>query len=165
MALIIEDGTIVASANSYATVVELKAFATARGVALPIDATIESYTLVAIDYLEAQRSNYKGAKVAPATQSLQWPRQEVYIDDVLFPSTSIPKELRYAQCQLVIELSKGVNLQPTRSSAFVTHEKVGAIETRYSEKVATSVTPTMPAVDNWLEPLMAHGSLLSTVRV
>lgn len=166
MALIIEDGTIVANANSYVTLVEARAYALERGVVLSVtDSLVEVLAIKAKDYLEAQRSRYKGEKVSPSTQSLCWPRADAYIDNELWPSDTIPKELRYAQCQLIMEINAGVDTLPTSDEQFIVHEKVGAIETRYSDKVATSKTPSMPAVDNWLEPLCLYGSLLTTVRI
>jgi hypothetical protein len=166
--LIVETGAIIANANSYVTLSEVRAYALSRGVILSSDdAILESQVLVATDYLEAQRANYKGSKVAPSIQSLQWPREEAYIEDTEepFSSVAIPRELHYAQCQLVIEVHNNITILPTRSGAFVTHEKVGAIETNYSEKIATTVLPIMAAVDNWLEPLFKSNSLITTVRV
>ena len=164
--LTIEDGTLVANADSYVTVEEARTFALRRGITLSaVDADVEVLLIGAMDYLEDKRSMYKGEKVDP-TQSLCWPRQDVIVDGALIDITTIPQTLKNAQCQLAIEKFNGTDIQPTRASAFVTHEKVGAIESRYSEKVSTAQTPSMPKVDNWLETLLAQGSaLLTTVRI
>lgn len=168
MALVIEDGTLVASANSYVTVAQARAYASARGVTLStIDATVEQNLIAAMDYLEAQRAKFQGSKVS-ATQSLQWPRNDVLIDCNEVASTVIPNELKNVQIQLAIEVSKGVDLMPTRQGAFVKLEKVGPIETQYSERIGTGLTPDMTAVDALLAPLFkacVQGFALSSVRV
>jgi len=166
MALIVEDGTVVANANSYQTVAEITAYALARGVTLTGD--IEVLAIQAMDYLEAQRARYQGNKVEPLVQELQFPRYNVYIDCVLFPSDEIPKELQNAQNQLVIELHNSVDILPTSEEAFITEEKIGPITTKYSDTVRTSIEPTMTAVDALLEPLFfACGQkfALTTLRV
>ena len=52
MALIIEDGTVVAGANSFATDAELQAYAAVRQVSLPAaQAEREALLITAIDYI------------------------------------------------------------------------------------------------------------------
>lgn len=154
MALIVEDGSIVADANSYVDLVFARAYADARGLSLPTDDTeLEQQLIASMDYLEAQRARYQGDKTDPLNQELQWPRTGVYIDCVAFPSDEIPKELKNAQCQLAVEVNSGVALFPTQEGAFITREKVGPLETEYSEKIGTTAQPSISSVDVLLEPL------------
>lgn len=168
MALIIEDGSIVADANSYVSVAETRLYAEARGIALPTDdADLEILLIKSMDYLEAQRSKYQGLKVE-STQSLQWPRYDVYIDCVLFSQDEIPVELKSAEMQLAIEANSGTDLMPTRCAGFVTEEKVGVLNTKYSESIATGAGPNMTAVKALLAPLYypcGSGTYLKTLRV
>ena len=168
MALVIEDGSLVASANSYVTVAQARAYASSRGVTLStVDATVEQQLIAAMDYLEAQRKKFQGSKTS-AEQALQWPRTDVLIDCNEVASTFIPNELKNAQIQLAIEVSKGVDLMPTRQGAFVKLEKVGPIQTEYSERIGTGLTPDMTAVELLLAPLFkacGQGFALSSVRV
>lgn len=168
MALVIEDGSLVTGATSYVTVAEARAYASARGVTLPaVDGDVEQLAVKAIDYLEAQRARYQGSKV-DADQDLQWPRVNVVIDGNEYPETSIPKVLKSAQCQLMIEAANGVDLMPTRTGGFVKKEKVDVIETEYSEKIGTGVQPDMTAVEALLAPLFnatGSGFALTTLRV
>jgi len=76
---IIEDGTIVTNANSYVTLAEIKAYATARNITLGTDPVIESQSVLAVDYLESKRTQYQGSKVSEL-QELQFPRYNVKID-------------------------------------------------------------------------------------
>lgn len=168
MTITVEDGSIVAGANSYVSLAEARAYATARAKPLPTDDTaLEALLILSVDYLEAQRARYQGSKV-DATQELQFPREGVYIDGVPLDATAIPSILKQAQIRLAMEANAGVDLMPTRSGAFVKKEEVGPIVTEYSEKVGISVQPEMSAVEALLEPLFAPrsvGLFLTTVRV
>lgn len=165
--MIVEDGTIVANANSYVTVEEFRAYATDRNITLPVDNDIVAGHLVsACDYLESRRRDYKGVKTDPTTQPLQWPRADVYIDGVLLDQNTIPTVLKFAQFQLAIEKIQGVDLLPTNDEPFVVKEEVGAIKTTYSDDVAVNAPPRMRSVENWLEPLLNYGfGQLRTLRI
>ena len=165
MTLIIEDGTNVANANSYATLVEARAYALARGVTLStVDATLESQLIQAMDYLEAQRSRYQGNKTYE-TQLLQWPRANVWIDAYQFSSVGIPQLLKNAQCQLAMEIHNGVLLLPTITDGAVKREKIDVIEVEYLESSISS-SAVLKKVDSLLQPLFkTTGFSLGTVRV
>jgi hypothetical protein len=153
MSLIIEDGSIVADANSYVTIDEARSYATARGLTLPAsDADLTAQLISSIDYLEAQRARYQGTKVS-ALQVLQFPRYNVVIDGIEQDPTLIPSILKQAQIRLAIEANSGVTLMPTRSGGFIVEDTVGPITTKYSDKVAVSIEPEITAVDALLQPL------------
>lgn len=168
MALVIENGSIVANANSYVTLVEARAYATARGKPLPTDDTAaEALLISAMDYLESKRGEYQGSKVSP-DQTLQFPRYDVYIDNFLFSENSIPSILKQAQIRLAMEANAGVDLMPTRTSGqFVKREKIGPIDTEYSEAIGSGLAPELLAVDALLQPLFNNsgGFFLKTIRV
>lgn len=168
MTIIVEDGSIVANANSYVSLSDARAYATQRGESLPTnDAELEALLIIAKDFLESYRNKYQGNKVS-SSQSLQWPRHPVYIDGFLIDNDLIPAELIAAQCQLAIDQNNGIDIEPTKEGGFVIKEKVGPLETDYSERVGTSTTPTLTAVDRLLEPLLkttGSGLSLFTMRV
>jgi len=165
MTLTVEDGSIVADANSYATLVEARAYAESRGVQLSAyDDVLEQELLRAMDYLESLRGRYHSYKTDSA-QSLQWPRSKAYIDGFMIDSDSVPKELKHAQIELAMAIEDGYDPLPVRSSdAFVVREKVGPIETTYSEKIATSGRPVLRKVDALLAPLLKGGFGVIVVR-
>lgn len=177
MALIVEDGSNVANSNSYASLTDIRAFASARGVTLPSDdGKLEILAVKAMDYLESFRKQFQGSKTnnvgddpaAPKVvpQSLQWPRIGVVIDDEDFDANSIPAELKKAQMQYCMELFGGNDAMPTTTGAFVKREKVGPLETEYSETLSSD-SPRMPKVDALLEPLLrgSGGFTLTCVRM
>lgn len=161
MALIIEDGTGVVGATSYVTVAEARAYASARGVTLSaVDATVEVLLIKAMDYLESKRASFKGSKL----HYLQWPRSEVVVDGFDVAETTIPTELKNAQCQLAIEY---VSTDPmaTSTKAAVKSESVGPISVTYAISDGDRPSVDMPKVDALLEPLLRTGFGLSTMRL
>lgn len=172
MPLVVEDGTIVANANSYVDLSFLTAFATARGLSLPVGSTAqEQFAIQAMDYLESIR--YQGSKV-DATQSLQWPRKDVSIDDTDFAEDAIPTELKYAQCQLVVSLQAGILLWPkpvtSTTEGIVIEKTVGPLTKKFASnkskgEVANSRSRIVIAqVEAYLSKLIGCGSAIKVRR-
>lgn len=154
MALIIEDGTIVSNANSYATVADVRAYATLRGVTLPlVDGDVETYLIKAGDYLN-MIDNFRGDTVE-FEQSMNWPRKNVVVGLNVVNSDAIPASIKKAQMQLVLHLSDGIDLIPITTGAFIVKEKIGQLETVYSESINTDPSPTLPLVEALLAPFIS----------
>lgn len=167
----IEDGSNVANANSFVTIAEVRAYAEARGVTLPVtDDSLAVMLIKACDYLEAQANRYQG-EIANESQALQWPRIDVYISgsETAFPSNAIPKQLKSAQSALVVAINEGVDIMPNYSAAdFVTEETVGPITTKYADPTKVGIAPTLTGVEALLQPLFGsklEGFSLRTMRV
>lgn len=161
--MIIEDGSIVANANSYVDLADARAYAVTVGETLPADdGELEALLIKAKNYLEALRDKYKGNKVS-STQSLQWPRYPVKIDGFEIAADYIPAELISAQSQLAIDQNNGIDIQPNKEGAFIIKEKVGPLETEYSQSVGTGTQPTLTTVDALLNPLLKSGGLGSSL--
>jgi hypothetical protein len=167
MTIVVEDGSGVTGANSYVTLAEARAYASARGVNLSgSDSAVEQHIVKSIDYLEAQRARYKGNKTN-TSQSLQWPRSNVTIDNEIILSDEIPQILKSLQCQVIITDHLGIDLFPVQQGNFVIREKIGPLDTTFSDKIKTSATPTVPAIDALLLPLCRNtgSGILSTERL
>lgn len=164
MALTIEDGSIVANANSYNTVAEIRAYATARGSSLPVDdADVEVLAIQATDYLESLYKSYQGYRTDPANQNLQWPRTGVVLyDDYEVAPDEIPTLLKNAQAQATVEAYEQ-DLLPN-STQLVKKEKVDVLEVEYMDGSSDSVS--FPKVDALLKPLFnpSAGFSVRTVR-
>lgn len=149
----IETGAGISDANSYVTLAEARAFATLRGVTLPADdAACEILAIHAMDFLEAQRPYYQGAKLTKE-QALQWPRSEVVVDGFDVEEDEIPKLLKDAQCQLMMETFSGLDLQPNGTGREVVREKVGEIETEYASTGSGVLNPIFSRAEALLQPL------------
>lgn len=156
MALIIEDGSGVANANSFGTVAGLRAFATLRGVNLaPTDGAVEVLLIKAMDWLTAQ--TYIG-EMTYEGQSVPFPRTDLdgYADNV------IPAEIVTAQYHLALAANKGIDLMPTQAKAAIKRKKVGPLETEYFGVGPAIVR--VPAVDGLLLGFLS-GSLRGQLRV
>jgi len=164
MALIIEDGTGVSGATSYATLAQIRAFATARGVtSVPtVDADAEVLAIKAMDYLEGLRGRYQGSK-SDAAQALQFPRYGLYLDGSPVDADTIPAELLNAQCELAIAAIT-TDLAPQGDGRVVTKEQVGPLVTEYAGGGSGAPQPVLPAARRWLDPLLKNAGQLTTVK-
>lgn len=166
MAIIVEDGSIVANANSYVDLTTVRDYATLRGVTLDADdAIVEAQIVTATDYLETKE--YAGDQVDPGVQVLKWPRKNVTCDGYAIPSDSIPQQLKDAQCDLVIQQHNGVDLLPTLTDQAVKRERVDVIEVEYQDNSSSLQTPRIPVVDNKLKCLLKYGGvgIIRTLRI
>lgn len=165
MTLIVETGSGVEDANSYVSLEDAQAYAKARGLGFTrLEDKATQYLVLAMDYLESLRANYIGMKVE-TTQPLQWPRKYAVIDGSLFSDSAIPSEIKHAQIRLAIAIQDGFDPLPTReAAAFVIKEKVGQLETTYSEAIQTSGVPIIRSVNALLAPLLTNGGGIVTAR-
>ena len=149
MPLIIEDGSVVSGANSYATYQEIEAYADARGIELAADSEI--LAIQAMDYL--QSLDYKGDKVS-ALQSLKFPRSGVDVDGFTLDSDSVPYVLKNAQCATAISIDQGVDPLAAITPG-VKREKLDVLEVEYQDGASSqSINRTINAL---LRPLLAAG--------
>lgn len=173
MALIIEDGTGVDNANSYVDIAFLDTFVVTRCLISPEpDAAKEVFLILAFDYLEARRGEFKGTKTED-DQPNQWPRKDVRIDAVAFANDAIPAELQYAQCQLVIEQNAGIVLYPkprtSTNEGMVVEKTVGPLTKRFAGTSIGTVSPytriRIASVEAYLDELLKASSGMVTHRV
>ena len=171
MALIVEDGTIVANANSYIDLSFLISYASLRGLSIQASSPLqEQAALRAMDYLESIR--FQGSKVNAALQTLQWPRKDVLIDCVDFAENQIPLALKNAQAQLIVSLQAGIPLWPmpitSISEGMVIEKTVGPLTKKWSAnksngEVANPRTRIIIAqVEVFLNKLTQHLRRLTT---
>jgi hypothetical protein len=171
-AIVVEDGSIVAGANSYVDVDDCRAYAANRGDTLSDNDTVATQLFKAMDYLGLYAERWRGLLVDETVQVLSWPRQMVMFNGFsdYFPSTSIPANLIAAQCQLVIEQKNGIELLVSSIPGLpVIREKVDVIETQYASPADLGgidfSQPTMPLVAALLKPLLNVGFKLTTTRI
>lgn len=172
MALIVEDGTAKADAESYCTVAFATTYHSDRGnaawAALASDAIREQLLRKATEYMVgAYRSRWAGERVT-TTQALDWPRRYVPIRDApggygLSPSyyatDAVPTPVQRACAELALIANDGA-LAPTLTRAAI-RKKVGPLEVEYDTN--SPEAPRYRAVDQTLSPYLAFGG--SSVRL
>ena len=157
MAIVIEDGTIVANANSYTTDAELVAYAADRGLTLPATSTERDILQVlATDYLNDQ--NYKGYRADPSNQYMSFPRSGVYAYDRVIASDEIPKELKFAQMEAAIA-ANSLTLLTNESKSNVQREKMDVLEVSYFSGGAWTKTH-LARVSNYLSEFLEDNTEL-----
>ncbi len=111
MALITEDGSGKADAESFASVADADAWHAARGNAAWAALTAgekEINLRKATDYMQqSYRSAWAGQRVT-STQALDWPRYDVPLKDLpgsYYPSDTVPAEVRNACIMLALKAS------------------------------------------------------------
>lgn len=167
MALVIEDGTIVAGANSFVTRAEIITYASARGIALEDDDTTDILAIKAMDYLWAQC--FKGEPVSVA-QTLPYPRAGLTAGDTAPDfEHQIPNGIKQAQLQLALDAHAGVILTASANpAAALKKTKVGPIEREFFEPGSMTLdgSPPLTVANAWLAPFLcnAGGFSLKTVR-
>lgn len=132
MAVIVEDGSIVANANSYITRAELIAFAASRGVTVADDVAADAHIVSATDYLETFSARYKGEPVS-RDQSLSFPRFNVVVEGVEWSDDEIPRQVKRAQMQVALEIRAGEDpLNPVTALPVIKERVEGAVEVQYA---------------------------------
>ena len=162
MALIIEGGSGVAGANTYASVAALRGYAALRGITLPVDdASCEILLIKAMDYLSGV-TGWQGVKANP-DNPLDFPRTGVVVDGVTLLSTAIPSTLITAQIALAIEAIKTdlqPNQMPTDKGAIIEASAQTGTHVKYAAPVAGNARtkPFFAKVDALLSKLLSTGS-------
>jgi hypothetical protein len=158
--LIIEDGSGVAGANSYVTVAEIRAYADARSVDLPVsNEAVESLAIKAMDWLYPLK--YKGT-IADPDQALPWPRKGVYIDGSEVGSDQIPRMLKYAQMAAAIE-SKTADIMPNQTGQGpVSGQSVGPLSVTYATRQGSAPVGPSAFAKPWalVSGLLRNGGLM-----
>lgn len=170
--MIVEDGTIVANADSYVTVAEADAYLAARGMdtawALLSNTVKESLLVRAVDYMQAAyRARWKGHR-SWDTQSLDWPRQGVLMTDMPIGQqiqyNTIPRELKAGQIELALRQMADQATPLMRDlERGVVSEGVGPLSVTYDTNSPQQVRYAQ--VENLLAPLMhSSGSMVRLGR-
>jgi len=156
MTLTVEDGSIIAGAESFVTVAEFKTFAANRGAAAASEADDDQVEIAlrkGAQYMQQKfRMLWRGS-IVDALQPLSWPRRGVPLPDFFDPfytnvnvprafqdtyfigEDTIPPEVKECQNLLALETmsSAGVSTGSLQASfgRMTRREKVGSLEVEY----------------------------------
>jgi hypothetical protein len=161
MAIIVEDGTGLAGAESFISLAGASSYHTARGnaawAALASDAVREQALRKATDYMEqVYRLRWAGSRVT-TVQALSWPRIHVPINDfsdgrypAYYAQDEVPMMVSNACAELALRAaSETLLIDETRA---VLVEKVGPLEVSYDPHSASA--KKYSAIDAMLRPLL-----------
>lgn len=157
MTIVVEDGTGLANANSYASVAEADTYLTLRGItswSSLQQAEKEAALVRATDYMPIFA--WQGIR-SVNTQALDWPRTYVYVRGALLPSPAFPTQIKTACIELAWRGASGplnpdinVGTDDTGRMIIKKVERVGPIdeETTYASRgqMALPVKPVWSAV-------------------
>lgn len=135
MTIIVEDGTGEdLEANSYVTETELTTYASLRGITIP-DEDREMHLILAMDYFESL--DFKGTKTSD-TQPLQFPRSDLFIDNVEQPDDEIIKLVKDSQMEAAIASFQGNSFTSVKERAVKRERINGAVEVEYMDNASST---------------------------
>jgi hypothetical protein len=150
MTLTVEDGSVVANADSYVTLAAYQSYGTARGWTLrDTDAEDEIDLRRAFDTINRNWA-YLGTRTSASTQVGAWPRYIVGLS----ASDEIPTDIKNAQMELAYQIKGGLDPFETFDG---TIKSAGAGPARV-EYLGGSGRPSITAVNGLLRPYLAYGS-------
>ncbi|NHZ94556.1 DnaT-like ssDNA-binding protein [Massilia sp. CCM 8734] len=168
MALIVEDGSGLAGAESYASVAAADARCSSLGVAswaALAEAAKEIALRKATIFMAAYRTRWAGRRVY-RHQALDWPRYDVMVDKFLIASTIVPAEVVAACIDLSVRSGNGEDLMPDldTGSNVLKRTKVGPLEDEYFQNTVDA-RERFTAVDTLLTPYFGTAGGSNSIRL
>lgn len=133
MALVTENGTGLATAESYASVADASTRHAALGntnwATLTATEMEQALRRATVHMGQSYRTRWTGVRLN-STQALDWPRSGVFADGYSVASDIVPVDVKNACIDLALKAASG-ELNPDLERAVI-REKVGPLETEYS---------------------------------
>ena len=165
MALIVEDGSVVAGADSFISLADARTMAANYGWSLPVDDTEAERALRnGAQYVDLQEARFGGSRVS-ASQTRSWPRTGASnsygfdIDDDV-----VPTQAQCGQVAAAAEYGAGTDVRASTDGKMVQSEEVvGAVKQSFFNNGKTDLTVAITRALDCLKPLMisSGGSLLN----
>jgi hypothetical protein len=163
MAFVVEDGTVVADANSLCDVEFADEYFSDRAVVAwtGSDSIKESALIRATDYIETRFGlRFKGS-IADEEQTLSWPRLYVDADDIV-PTAIKKATAEYALRALTAELAPDPDIDSSGRAIASKSEKVGPISETTTYATSFGLVPFLfkpyPAADALLNAYLKYSS-------
>ncbi|MDQ1921631.1 DnaT-like ssDNA-binding protein [Massilia pseudoviolaceinigra] len=168
MSLIVEDGTGLAGAESYASVAAADARCASLGVAswaALAEAAKEIALRKAAIFMATYRTRWAGRRMYQH-QALDWPRYGVKVDEFYVLSTIVPLDVVNACIDLAARAGSGEDLMPDldTGSNVIKKDKVGPLETEFFQNT-TDVRERFTAVDTLLTPYIGTVGGSNSIRL
>ncbi len=162
MPIIVEDGSIVADANSYVSLADCQTYLTDRG--YDITSLDDAKMILGYDYVNSFENQYQGSRVS-ADQTGSFPRYGVCVNGFPLDNDKIPQQLIDAQCMAAYyESQQSGILFSVGTGQTITHEEVtGEVAVDYADNGINSDTFNFSSIDALLQPLF--GMYSASLRV
>lgn len=132
MALIIEDGTVVAGADTFATLAELVTYSDDYGATIPDDDVLLE-SLLRRAYLQMNSMQWYGC-ASDRDQTGAWPRIGVERNGYAVAGDSIPALIKKGQMALAVEIyADDLDPPEDRTGAVIAKAVEGAVSIQYAE--------------------------------
>jgi hypothetical protein len=165
MALIVENGSGLENAESYASVAFADAYFSARAKGDAWDAVDDKEAMLRLateHMLQRYRLRWAGAR-RYQTQALDWPRINVPMKDLddgefetYYPNDSVPPEVQKACCELAIRAASA-SLMEDLGREVLSESVAGAVSVTYAQGSGRQVKHA--AVDAMLSPYLTSSGL------
>ena len=159
MALIVEDGTVVANADSFQTLANARVSAANIGLTLPVDDT-EAEVVLRQGYLNLlqQERTLQGSRIS-AIQTGIYPRSGVLSNCFDIAADVIPSDVIMAQLYASDAISSGAETNNIKTGEKLSGFSVGsgAYSETYQQGTSQSTNPSIQGVYNSLYPLTKAG--------
>ncbi|UVX30706.1 head-tail adaptor [Klebsiella phage VLCpiS11a] len=166
MSLIVEDGSIVAGADSYVSLSDARTLADRYGWDLPTDDTEAEQALRnGAGYVGLQEPAMCGSRVS-AAQELAYPRRGVVLYGFDVASNTIPSQVIRAQVAAAVEYGMGTDVRASSDGRATSLERVeGAVTVQYFNNGSTGSTVEITAALDALAPLLCGSTNGYSFRV
>lgn len=168
MSLIVEDGSIVAGADSYVSLSDARALAAKYGWELPADDTEAEQALRnGAGYVGLQEPAMCGSRVS-AVQELAYPRKNVRLYGFPVTVDSVPSRVIRAQVAAAVEYGAGTDVRASSDGRAVSMERVeGAVTVEYFNNGNNGSSVVITSAMDALAPLLCglnNGSSFNVYR-
>ena len=159
MALIVEDGSAVANADSFLSLVDARTIATNYGLTLPVDDT-EAEVVLRQGYLNLNTREFtlQGLRVGGIVQTGIYPRTGVTSNCSPIDSDVIPNDVKMAQVYASDAINSGATTNNIDTGEDLSGFNVqGVYSETYQDGSSQSTNPSIQGVYNSLYPLTKAG--------
>lgn len=162
MALIVEDGTGLAGANSYVSMDDCALYCADRGLSFATSpsATGEAALIRATEAIDAiYRGRFPGYRVRGRAQALEWPRLAAYdVEGNLIVGDEIPIEVVNATCEAAVrELAVPNSMMPDlKRGGHLKSFKAGSVAVEFGANAAPGTVFSL--IDGILAGILGGGS-------
>ncbi len=160
MTLIVEDGSVVANADSFLSLADARELAYKYGLSI---ATVDNDAEIQLRNAYLSLNNYEGQLQGYRVSSEQtgiFPRYGVQKDCYVIDSDVIPNEVKLAQMYQVDAVASGSysNISVASGGRLASFEVVGAYKESYQDDSNTNLNATVQGVYNSLYPFTKSAS-------